>query len=478
MDIVFSLAAGIILSTSAIDVVSPIDMHGQNISGAAEISADTIGKATSEIVGDTFTLDESSISSWDDLSTGGSGVADGGILEVSAPIPTELTVTRSGTDHIDIGLPNDLVLSAPSMQNQYVTGTANLSTLIAGSASSQTLSVTSTSANALTLNQSQNGYTQYVYATDKNGVNYGIGWYNSKWYFYVGGTNYLNFGTALDVKNTIRFADGSDEYLQMYGSEMVMRSGNDSAPADIGLRVYDDGSVARLRADHGIYIGSNTSGYLIDDATNGASSSPLYIGNLQISASFSAGHFYPRGDMDLQAGECVVVANGRIWRATIEGDRRVKGIYEGTPRHYDSKGLIYADQEVEAFPVVDEASKVIITYKPTGNYILRKKPSPRTIQEILMPDQLLKADRLDKLIADPYEDFPVRYIALGDSFEEPMLKGAWILPPVQNGDLLISAKRAGWLKAAPDDIIRANVIGQAMEDYTEPTKAGMIELMK
>jgi len=195
--------------------------------------------------------------------------------------------------------------------------------------------------------------------------------------------------------------------------------------ANVRFQVWSQGGVRvgatdtdpgddNLAVEGGLYVGGGiTANEKISQATSGDGSTTHYIGNATITHSFTGWHYYELGDKDLEVGEIVKLEDGKIYRTTDEMDKKAIGIYWGITDHESSMG--------------------------TG----------------------------EKL---PSGEYAYSVACVGDSYEvhdKKPLTGAWVCDEggeVEEGDLLTSASKAGFLKKQQDDLIHNYTIAKAREN--------------
>jgi hypothetical protein len=214
----------------------------------------------------------------------------------------------------------------------------------------------------------------------------------------------------------------------------------------------------------GVTIGTDSTNYLIDDASNGAGAGTLYIGNDTIAFSFTGKHYYQLGDMDLKTGEAVKLVNRKIYRTTSANDPLCIGIYWGISRFVDSFGNKLIQEQIayeEKTDPNDEEKKIQV----------KKKNQPLVLAS-------------DNETAARVQDFAYSVAVLGDSYDEHdkvPLTGAWVMVDagvIKAGDFLVSSSKSGYLQKQVDDIVHSYTVAKAMEDINADTKTAYIYLMQ
>ena len=229
--------------------------------------------------------------------------------------------------------------------------------------------------------------------------------------FEVGGNSILCTENTTGILQMYGGGNGNGGYIKIYGGSHVTK------PYQVEISGPATGKVnivaGDLIANNGIRIGADAANNEIDDSTNGDGSTTLYIGNATITHSFTGWHYYELGDKDLEVGEIVKLEDGKIYRTTDEMDKKAIGIYWGITDHESSMG--------------------------TG----------------------------EKL---PSGEYAYSVACVGDSYEvhdKKPLTGAWVCDEggeIEEGDLLTSASKSGFLKKQQDDLIHSYTIAKAREN--------------
>lgn len=161
---------------------------------------------------------------------------------------------------------------------------------------------------------------------------------NYVWTLLVDGTQSFRCSTAAAyLPDKMVFNNGSTNGMYYTASNEVTLKTNNTVALEIN-------SSQEAIAHAGIYIDTESSNFKISSTSTGSGADELYYGNYHLTPSFTDYHYYQVGEI-LQRGQAVVLAaNGRVYAATIPGDKRCNGIFAGVTDWEDSFGteLIYA----------------------------------------------------------------------------------------------------------------------------------------
>ncbi len=258
--------------------------------------------------------------------------------------------------------------------------------------------------------------------------------------------------TTGDGDGLICFENGTGS-LTAYGLEV----GGDLSANSGTFNAYNITDISgRLLSKSGVVIGQDNydSTYHIDDASQGADSGILYIGNKTINTTFTGYHFYQLGDTDLEIGECVSLIDGKIYRTTSSQDSKCIGIYQGVTNSRDSMGNVFVvrKQKEETYWDEDTQSEKTRNVVDTGKY---GKVS-------------------DPLIEAVASDFAYSVACMGDSYDihsEKTLIGARVLVKsaevLSEGDYLQSSDTPGYLEKQDDDVLHNYTIAKLRQPLTE-----------
>jgi hypothetical protein len=276
----------------------------------------------------------------------------------------------------------------------------------------------------------------------------------------------------------------------------------------------------------GVTIGTDSTNNLIDDASNGASTQTLYIGNAAITTSFTGAHHYRLGDKDLQVGELVVLRDAKIYRTTKARDKAAIGIFWGITRWQDSFGTellrhkmtskvrreaqeveitaqeAFDDVEVEEEYTASETvyavedgnvvsrQEAVRAKRGTGKFARGLKPRVRLdeqtgkLYEMRIDDvEYEKPSGEAEPVGDKVE-YAYAVACLGDSYEEHSetpLTGAWVTVDagtIEEGDFLCSSDKAGYLEKQADDVYHNYTVARAGQNITEDTKTAYVLFLR
>ena len=291
-------------------------------------------------------------------------------------------------------------------------------------------------------------------------------------------------------------------------------------------------TVARGDFSAGVRLGTAQDANHFDDASHGAASTTMYIGNKTIGATFTGCHYYKLGDLDLQKGESVKLINGKIYRTTIKQDKAITGIFWGITDYKDSMGNVYLKNEeideeydnendkeeitkteaIEKVPITEKVptgrENFILTELKTGKLQITKIPEIEEIETGKFKERLKANVSFDKktgkflkpkrktrkqITNNPVKisdgnpatpiDFAYSVAVLGDSYEEhdkKPLTGAWVTTDagvMEEGDFLCSSAKAGYLEKQDDDIRHNYTKAISRQKINEDTKNAYIELI-
>lgn len=331
----------------------------------------------------------------------------------------------------------------------------------------------------------------------------------------AGSIEVIYFGDEDDVDiGGISYSHGTENMKFVTNNTLRMTIG------DNGVGIGDSTpSTGSLVVAAGATIGTDSTNNLIDDASNGSGSTTLYIGNKAITATFTGCHYYQLGDPDLQAGESVMLKDGRLYRTTIRQDKRAIGIFWGITNWEDSFGnkflsgskteqvveveLADAMEEVDELEEYPSGTKTIYKLlngeaipediptkgrRTTGKKVKRLKPGHEFDQSTgkVFREEVILKDGIRVSDGQPAQalDFAYSVATMGDSYEghsERPLTGAWVTVQagvIANGDFLCSSDKAGYLEKQPDDTIHNYTVGIARQSVAADTKTSYIFLLQ
>lgn len=275
-----------------------------------------------------------------------------------------------------------------------------------------------------------------------------------------GGLSALEFGDADDRDAGRIYYEHAVDEMSFYAGALRRVVINSIGTMGIGDTSPSNGG---LVVAAGVVIGADSTNNLIDDASNGSGSTTLYIGNKTISTVFTAAHYYRLGDLDLSAGELVRLEGGKIYRTRATQDPKAIGIFWGVTNFEDSMGNALVREIVEP-------------------------PRPSSETDGLPAAPRTKSYRLvraaDSVTSPTFIDFAYAVAVLGDSYEPHTatpLNGAWVSVangPIEEGDLLCSSGRAGYLEKQPDDIVHSYTVGIAREEIAADSQTAYIFLLQ
>lgn len=252
-----------------------------------------------------------------------------------------------------------------------------------------------------------------------------------------------------------------------------------TAPSAAGMDVLSWG---------GIGIGADSTNNMFDDASNGAGTTTMYIGNTAITVAFTQRHYYQLGDLDLQPGELVVLKGKKIYRCKNQKDKRAIGIYWGVPNHKDSFGTVFTEDlgELEEYEI-DEIESCKKT--DPGAYQDPNGKDPNIagwIRDIKVKKHRKRSKVFKKGTNKPATkaDQAFSVAVAGDSIEEHTvnpLTGAYVTIDngiIVNGDFLQASNKPGYLEKQDDDIRHNYTVAVAREDINEDRKDCYIYLLQ
>jgi len=337
-----------------------------------------------------------------------------------------------------------------------------------------------------------------------------------------------------DSTNTVQarlYSDDSNSYAGgMSNHPFIIQSNNTAA-----LTVKTDQHVVTAQ---GVMIGADSTNNEFDDASSGAGSTTMYIGNGAITVTFTGKHYYQLGDLDLEKGELVKLVDRKIYRVSKKQDQAASGIFWGITNFQDSfctkfvkyktidfiqnSGLKAIEVPPEnAFETCEETTEKDNGYTIQKKYLLDRNEDKVIYHDVKIPKvkkintgkfyKKLKQDiklntengklyktSIDKEIvkketneiirisdgqpAQP-EDFAYSIACLGDSYDEhdkQPLTGAWVTVDagtIKNGDYLCSSVKAGYLEKQADTIQHNYTRAIAREDINADTKTAYVYLL-
>lgn len=266
-------------------------------------------------------------------------------------------------------------------------------------------------------------------------------------------------------------------------SEFVIKYQADGAIGSI-FKIDASGNITTLaRADttDGVRIGAAQDANHIDDASHGAATATLYIGNKAITvAAFTATHYYQLGDLDLKVGELVKLIDRKIYRCTTKNDKAAIGIFWGITDWKDSfetKLLVgkEIDEEYEDENDLEEIRSGVSMNPKTGKFMRPKKKMRKKITNDLI--------RISDGLPAEKTDYAYSVAALGDSYAEhdkQPLNGAWVTVKagtLEEGDYLCSSDKSGYMEKQPDAILHNYTRGIAREKIPKDTKTAYVYLV-
>lgn len=224
----------------------------------------------------------------------------------------------------------------------------------------------------------------------------------------------------------------------------------------------------RLLSATGVVIGQDDydSTFHIDDASQGADTGTLYIGNAAINVTFTGKHYYQLGDLDLQTGELVNLEKRKLYRTTTKQDSKAIGIFWGITNSKDSFETLLLEDKV----IDEEYSEIGISGETTLQ--TRKRRLRNTFVRV--------KDKVDATSSD----FAYAVAVVGDSYDEhdkTPLTGAWVTIDngvIEAGDFLHSSAKAGYLEKQEDNLRYNYTRAISREQIRKDTKTGYVYLLQ